>query len=443
MEISQFFKQSNTKGKPTHIIIFIILTIFLTIAAFISGKIRDGRTPINSDAAGYYCYLPAIFIYGDIHCGFLKQGSELANHYQQEYGYPPEIWFLNNTEKGEITKYSCGTALCELPLFLCACGLSKIIGTECDGYSMIFKLMFILSNLIFSILGIYLLYKNLKNHVHNHVAATTAAVIGLCTNLFYYTTTWIGSAHIYNFFFATALLFQWHKFLESPTTKSLILSALAIGMMVLIRPTDCVFGVFVLLYTVMSGKLPTILKYLKDNIITAIIAVVAFTIPLAIQMVIWKISTGHFIYYSYQDEGFDFMHPHIIDGLFSFKKGWLVYTPVMLLAFVGMAFCQKKYNIPLITTLVIHCYIVFSWWCWWYGGSFGCRVMIVMYPILALPMAKLLERAKTKWAMIAAGLVLAFFMFWNVLQSYQVQKGILHYEDTNWQIYKESLFKIK
>ena len=215
------------------------------------------------------------------------------------------------------------------------------------------------------------------------------------------------------------------------------------GMMVLIRPTDCVFGVFILLYTVMSGKLPTILKYLKDNIITAIIAVVAFTIPLAIQMVIWKISTGHFIYYSYQDEGFDFMHPHIIDGLFSFKKGWLVYTPVMLLAFAGMAFCQKKYNIPLITTLAIHCYIVFSWWCWWYGGSFGCRVMIVMYPILALPMAKLLERAKSKWAMIAAGLILAFFMFWNVLQSYQVQKGILHYEDTNWQIYKESLFKIR
>ena len=93
--------------------IFALLAIFLTASAFISGKIRDGRTPINSDAAGYYCYLPAIFIYGDIHCGFLKQGSELANHYQQEYGYPPEIWFLNNTEKGEITKYSCGTALCE------------------------------------------------------------------------------------------------------------------------------------------------------------------------------------------------------------------------------------------------------------------------------------------------------------------------------------------
>ena len=52
MEISQFFKQSNTKGKHTHIIIFIILTIFLTIAAFISGKIRDGRTPINAARDG-------------------------------------------------------------------------------------------------------------------------------------------------------------------------------------------------------------------------------------------------------------------------------------------------------------------------------------------------------------------------------------------------------
>ena len=116
------------------LIIWCIALIF-TASAFISGKTQYGRTPINSDAAGYYCYLPAIFIYGDIHCGFLKQGSELANHYQQEYGYPPEIWFLNETGKGQITKYSCGTAICELPLFLCACGLSKIVGKECDGYS--------------------------------------------------------------------------------------------------------------------------------------------------------------------------------------------------------------------------------------------------------------------------------------------------------------------
>lgn len=443
-----YYAYHNITPKPKHILstlrklVILIAAIFLA-ATFASSPTRSGRTPIRSDAAGYYCYLPAIFIYHDLHCGFLQNGSSLAQQYQQEYGYPPETWFLNNTEKGWITKFSCGVAVCEMPGFLCACGLSKLFGYDCNGYSFFFKLMFILSNLIFSLAALCILLKLLKEITNNKTAAIITLAVALCTNVFYYSTVWAGSAHIYNLFFATLMLYNWKHFLDNPNNKNLIISGLAMGMIVLIRPTDCVLAAFPILYTILNGKLLKIFDFIKHNIAFTLIGSALFLAPIALQMIIWKITTGHFIYYSYQQEGFDFLHPHIIDGLFSSKKGWLIYTPIMIFAFVGMWFCNKKFNIPLITTLIIHCYIVFSWWCWWYGGSFGCRVMIVMYPLLAIPLARLLEKVTTKKAMAAVGIMLAFFMFWNVLQSYQVQKGILHYEDTDWTMYKQSLFKIR
>lgn len=434
---------SNNKALIIKYLIGACIAAIFLAATFASSPTRSGRTPIRSDAAGYYCYLPAVFIYHDLHCGFLQNGSSLAQQYQQEYGYPPETWFLNNTEKGWITKFSCGVAVCEMPGFLCACGLSIIFGYDCNGYSFFFKLMFILSNLIFSLAALCILLKLLKEITNNKTAAIITLAIALCTNVFYYSTVWTGSAHIYNLFFATLMLYNWKHFLDNPNSKNLIISGLAMGMIVLIRPTDCVLAAFPILYTILNGKLLKVFDFIKNNIAITLIGSALFLAPIALQMIIWEITTGHFIYYSYQQEGFDFLHPHIIDGLFSFKKGWLIYTPIMIFAFVGMWFCNKKFNIPLITTLIIHCYIVFSWWCWWYGGSFGCRVMIVMYPLLAIPLATLLEKVTTKKAMVTIGIMLAFFMFWNVLQSYQVQKGILHYEDTDWTMYKQSLFKIR
>lgn len=206
--------------------LFILFIGFLFLTTTLGSKIIiHGRTPIRSDAAGYYCYLPAVFIYHDLHCGFLQNGSNLAQQYQQEYGYPPETWFLNNTEKGWITKFSCGVAVCEMPGFFCACAIAKITGAECNGYSMPFKLMFTLSNLIFALLGFYVLYKFKKTNFSDKIAIITTAAVALCTNVFYYSTLWIGSAHIYNFFFATLLLYNYKHFLDNPNSKNLIKAA--------------------------------------------------------------------------------------------------------------------------------------------------------------------------------------------------------------------------
>jgi hypothetical protein len=39
---------------------------------------------------------------------------------------------------------------------------------------------------------------------------------------------------------------------------------------------------------------------------------------------------------------FYFLDPEIISGLFSYRKGWLIYTPVMAFGLVGMFFTRKS-----------------------------------------------------------------------------------------------------
>jgi hypothetical protein len=93
---------------------------------------------------------------------------------------------------------------------------------------------------------------------------------------------------------------------------------------------------------------------------------------------------------SYPDEQFFWGNPHFIDGLFSYRKGWLLYTPVMIFALLGIPFLFKRlkeFSWAITIFISVATYIIVSWWCWWYGGSFGMRSFVDYYGILAIPMA--------------------------------------------------------
>ncbi|MBK6283367.1 MAG: hypothetical protein IPF54_12580 [Draconibacterium sp.] len=134
------------------------------------------------------------------------------------------------------------------------------------------------------------------------------------------------------------------------------------------------------------------------------------------QLLYWKAQTGHYIFNSYMDQGkFFFLEPQIINGLFSYRKGWLIYTLIMILAIFGFFLVAKNmrqiYFLPILIFTVINIYMVYSWWCWWYGGSYGSRPMIDIYGIMAIPMAAILEKmlsGKIRLKSIAAVLLLGF-----------------------------------
>ena len=67
----------------------------------------------------------------------------------------------------------------------------------------------------------------------------------------------------------------------------------------------------------------------------------------------------------------------------------------MLFAVAGIFYLPryiKGVTLGISVFLVLNVYIIFSWWSWWYGGSFGARPMIDSYGILAIPLAAMIEQ---------------------------------------------------
>ena len=168
---------------------------------------------------------------------------------------------------------------------------------------------------------------------------------------------------------------------------------------------------------------------------------IAFLATISIQFIIYKIQIDQWYIYAYLNEGFNFLRPHLIDFLFSFRKGFFVYTPIFLLSLVGLFYWFKStffHAFWWLLSMIILTYVLSSWHMWWYGGTFGTRVLIEYYIIWIIPLAILFQKTKGN-AKTTFIIIFFFFIFNGVLQQYQYRKGIIHYEDMNWQKYKDAL----
>ena len=52
-----------------------------------------------------------------------------------------------------------------------------------------------------------------------------------------------------------------------------------------------------------------------------------------------------------------------------------VYSPIMILSLIGLPlmtkYKEKEGLMAIVIFTFINMWIIFSWWCWWWGGSFG------------------------------------------------------------------------
>ena len=178
------------------------------------------------------------------------------------------------------------------------------------------------------------------------------------------------------------------------------------------------------------------LRLFRLNILPVMAAGLIVFLVLCPQLIYWKLSSGHYLYYSYQGESFDFLHPHIINGFFSPSNGWISYSPIILLALAGIwATARDRHPsfMSIAVYLPVHIYVIYSWWCWFYMGSYGSRPMTETYALLAIPLAYTVEwfgRSALR-RLILTGLV-AFCIWLLMFQTYQMSINIFNSELSNW-----------
>ncbi|THH41541.1 hypothetical protein [Neolewinella litorea] len=433
----------------------LVCYLMLVVAHLYYPKWQQGGTEatLSYDVSGYYLYLPAVFIYDDLReVKFLPQIIEqyrpTATPYQ---AYP-------HANGNAVMKYSLGQAVLYTPAFLLAHAYASASDEyPADGFSRPYQLAISLWSLLISFLGLFVLMRVLLKYFTESTVALTLLLITLATNYFNYAAIDGALTHNYEFSLYALLILACTRLYQSGREGSAATApwqlfagiGLLIGLMALTRPTEIIACLLPLLWNMPPTRagLQNRWSFLMHQPGKIALAVATCLLIGSMQLFYWKYVTGDWIEYSYQDQGFDWWEPHLVDGLFSYKAGWLTYTPVMWFALIGfIPLYRSRTKIFAATFLhsLLFIYVAFSWSVWWYGGSLGQRTMVQAYPILAFPLAATVEwvaRGRRKWLTYLFGGICLILVAHNLWFTHQAHRGgLLVAEWMNRSYYWRTLF---
>jgi len=409
----------------------LIFAVFLVL--FLIVKIHYTGWVIGSDGLGYYAHLRSAVVDRDLH-----YANEFLEYNKFGHGVPDP--YLRTATDHVPNKYFVGPAMLWAPFFFVAHALTieaenfgfKVLP---NGYSVLYQFFIGLGSITYGLMGLVLIYRILLNFFQKEESLLATVLITLSTNVLYYLTTEPTMTHAMSLFAVSLFAYLWIKDLGNRTYRSVLFLGITAGLMTLIRPQELVFSIVLVMEWSGIFKLGSnAASSLFERIIQAVLFGAMVLIVLIPQFIVWKILYGKFILYSYSGEGFNLFSPHLLDTLFSAYHGLISWTPVILPALVGMGlFCRKqpKIGFLLLTAFALQWYLNASWWCWWFGVSFGNRAYISCSFIFAIGLAALLSEIQ-KWKMTVR-LISVALIGWNLLFISQYTLGMLpHNEPVVW-----------
>jgi len=421
-------------------IVNLTITIVFVFSVWLAGNLGAyDQQSIKNDLICYHAYAPALFIKKDLKLNFYKDSTDY-------YANKGMYWAVFQDNGKPVIKTSCGQEIMYLPFT--AWVFMYYAGQNITGYEVPFSVAICISTLVYFFLSLLILKKILEyfSFSKNSIALSIIC-LGLGTNIISFITDNLGTPHTNDFFLVSCLIYLLIKWFNEPKIKYSILIGFCFGLLVLIRPTNILFGFLFLLYGVTNSKSlkdnsTFLFIHIKHLLIIAITTLLVFS-P---QLFYWKYVTGNWFYFSYVGEQFFYGKPHLIEYVMGFRKGWLIYSPLIILAVIGLFLkykTQNKFYLSTILIVLLMVYINSSWWCWWFGGGFGARSMIEVYPLLAIGFCNFFEKINfKKYRLAIAGTFFVLMILHNIKSSYLSRVNKIHYDSMTFNAYKYVFFKM-
>ena len=426
------------KTRQYFILIFALTAFWSVYSTFRSENWQ--YNVVTSDGRGYYAFLPAVFVFQDDEYEQVKK-AELANfvHWgNQNYIY--------ETEEGRrYNKCFPGVALVQSPAFLTGLLASHLAGQETTGYSDISLIFVIINGWIFGLLGLWLMFRNMRFFTQDEFALRSAHfAIAFATFLFFYLTAAPSFSHVYSFAILNLFVFLVLRIREQAKAKFFLFLGLTLGLIFIIRPTN-VLVVFFIIF--LFGSKAAVIQFFRELFFrygrNFLLGTIGFALVVSILPLLWYWQSGHWVLWSYDGEGFYFNNPQFLKALFSYHTGIFIHMPLLFIAFV---FVFKLFNksswlaTSWLAYFVLLTYIISSWWSYDYGSALGNRAFSEHMFIFAIPLAMGLEKFKMKW-LIGAGLFL--FTGYTVMRTYQHIAGIFPTQRFTQETFWRSMFDLK
>ncbi len=383
---------------------------------------------ISGDGLGYYAYLPALLINDDAALNFKEVDTVLTKYYAQNAFEKPSDNFLVTKNDRKINKYYPGLALIWTPFFYGAHVIAHTFNYPTDGYSAPYQHAITLAGLAFLFLGLYYLKQLLYEMFRTYFSANFVPLaLFFGTYLFNYSNFFGAHSHVYSFAMLTMFVYFVHSFFtkEATASKHFFIALFLFVLLVCIRPLN---GIIVFAIPAFAGNftLSKILKLIRFK--RASMLWIGLTLlVLGFTLTIFYIQTKSILPYAYPGEVFHFAHPRLMDALFSYRSGWLLYAPIIVLSFFGSFYLGKnKRLVLLVAILLCVIYLYSAWWYW----IIIARTMIDFTVLFAILLAALLKYFETKVRVFKGFVALVVLTVgYHQLKCYQFRNGILveHY----------------
>ncbi len=426
------------------------LLVFVSVLVVVLFSFIDRPTNIISwDAFGYYLYLPMTFIYNDL---AVNNIDVVLNIFEQYKSSNTLYQLFPASEGGHVMVYTMGMAIHYAPAFLFGHIAALLSGAPADGFSQPYQNALLIWGLFYAIIGLWFFYKILRHFFDPWISSVTLFLVVLGTNYLIHITLHGQNAYTHNYLFTDYailiyLTIKWH---QNHKWKYLVFLSIITGLMILSRPTEIIALLIPLLWNVSNiedfkEKLRLLLhRKIQLLVFTTIILLIG-----SLQLFYWKMQTGTFLFNSYginPGVGLDLFNPHTIDFLFSFRKGWFIYTPLavfFIIGFFALFRLNRKIFLPFLLFYIFNIYLISSWACWWYAASFSQRPMVSSLPISGILLGYFLLWLKNQSKVIKPvfAVVLILILSLNIFQSLKYRNGAIDNERMTKKFYFNTFFK--
>ncbi len=430
-----------------HLFLKYHIELLAVIAALLFFTTREPQLPwdktIGSDGKGYYAYLPAIFVYHDLNYSFVE------NYEQEHYQVTEDFFEFRQEVNGSIVnKYFPGVAILWIPFFLLAHLFCLFAGFPADGYSLPYQYAISFAAIFYLWLGLKFLEKYLLTEGFSKKNILWVLwLIFFGTNLYYYTIEEPSFTHVYSFALISFFVLTVKKLTLKYQPSLLYLLAIITGLIIIIRPVN---GIIIFAIPFIAGSFSRLSQLFRNIFNDHSNLILSFTTGMIIIFIVpflWYLQCGRWFVYTYGNEGFDFLSANFLNILFSFRNGWFVYTPLIVVSFTGFIFiCKESFYkfFSLLIFLIIIIYVLSSWSVWWYGEGYGSRPFIEFYFIPAILLSYLTNFIRKFKSLKILFFVLSLMLIgFNLFQSWQFKNNILPARHLSKETYLASFFRFR
>lgn len=349
---------------------YLVVLVSLDVLSIRTG--RSGGALINGDAKGYYAWLRSIALDHDV---------DFRNDYALIYPPEPPPPIPELTPRGLVPdKYPIGVAIVELPGFVVGHLTAKVLGFPANGVTTPYQIAVTLWLQLVCLGSLLSLWAAMvRVGAREDIAALGIASALLATNLIQYVAkpAWAHGPGLAVLCLAYYLLVTAR---DTGAGRRMLAIGALLGLALIIRPSNVALAPFFLV-----AVLDRRAHWRADLARIAAGALPMIALHVASFWALW----GSVRLSGYAGEGFTAGWSGIVHTLFAARHGLFVYHVWYALALVA---CVAALTNPVTRRLAMGTLLSFvlmacingTWWCWWFGDSFGNRAFIELIPALVV-----------------------------------------------------------